>query len=1680
MSNILSKYIDQFQKHHRNNKRYIAILAFLAIATFIVVNWQLHQTGISMTADYQCGYSEHTHTDDCYTKVLICGKEETDGSEGHTHTDDCYEEQKELNCPKEEHTHDESCYDEDGNLTCDKEEHTHSDECYTTEKVLICGKEESEKVEAHHHTDECYEKKLTCKLPEHTHTVECLSNEKADVETSSDWEKTLPSDLTEDTAANVVAVAKSQLGYKESTKNFKLADDGKTKKGYTRYGAWYGDEYGDWSAMFAAFVYHYAGISKKMVPVNSGAHAWTVDLKKAGLYKTANDYSPAAGDLVFFDTDNDGKADQVGVVEKVTDKKITTIEGDSENKVQENSYKVSDGTIIGYCALTKEESFTEVEETKETEETKATETTETTSNKVNTLENTNQAKAVSSGLNLNDYVTSGTFQKKVGAFWENSTEFNVTDQVRASINFANIPKSELQANGNTARLKLPEGFDCSQFKGQKYDTTDNGNKSGEYTYEQDENGLWYIVLTLDDNYVKDAGETIGGNLKLEFEWDENSGSQEGKTETISIGKWDSTVTIKKDEDKKPDETGTNFSISKNGSKLYYDQNGVGYLDYTITLKVDKDTTGPIDLTDVFEGNDWKYDSISANGVFVSWENTSTDNGATSTIHVGKEGETIKAGTYTITYRMKNDKIGDVNSAASSPVHNTISVPDGDKTIKSEKWTHMNTSTINKQGQLTQGDGKTYIDYTVYLNAGDIIKNLKNGTTFTDTLPDGVKLVGDVTVEQFDVNGKQTGSFKAQVDGKNISYTTPKGQYYYKITYRVEAESPESVPIGGLVVNNTGTSKGDINGSSSASNTIPSHYLTKEYVDQNVSQDENGKWINNMKWKSTIGFEGSLDGYIYEDWAEVVYSNILSGHTCPTTMSDAQREAIKVLDKNGNPISKDLYEITTSDHKDLNISNGLFKIIFKGNVKGPITLEYETTADLTNYTLNQDISFVNYASITKDGKGENAQASTPKFKYTHESNKIIYKYGQYYDNSGSEPSNSSITLNPGETSISWNIMLNKGGTLTGDLIVTDTIAKDLTFLKDSLKVNIQYGSDITNEVEYTYDENTQLLKITIPADCYKQNQVIIISYRTELPESFLSSSELTGTFKNTASVEQNGTKTDSTFDQTVTRKVIGKSGSYDAKNQTLTYEIIVNPDASRLNEGNTLTILDTLNAGELKGHIHLKGLTAFTALKTTDSNGNVKVEPGALIKALTQASDTASKKDFTYYWDESTEQFTAYLPDSTAYVLVAEYYIQGELSKDVSLGNSVEIQGEKTWKADDNYTTAKKDTSGETYTKKDSISIVKHDSAQYNNLLDGAEFKLEQYEDGNWIDAKSTNGLTISSTLTTGSGNNGTGKTYTAVQRNILYRLTETKAPNKYILDDTPYYFIVVTDGTTPSLPEDIKDKVNIFTVETGDDNFANVVIDRYNAYDKTTVEKGQLRVNKEWVGGDGQTVTDPTVLAKMKEVKVTLTKRVVRKGHTVILKADEYNKRVIDNLNDGCYIIIESWLNDAESLVQFEDTNMTITKSGSGPYTYKIGPILSDSTILPGNLYNNIVKMTFEGGTPPTGYDDTLISTETLNPANDWSHLWTDLETDDVISYILTEETIDGYKTTYTIDGKDLAAGDEFTLGENGSKLTVTNTADEEYQLPETGGTGTLPYTISGIILIALALLCGYSLKRRR
>lgn len=316
--NTLKTTIKKFMQDKKISRRLVSIVCLLAMIVAAIVPWGLRMTGVAMAGEACCGITAHTHTEECgVIQTLVCGYEEG-----------------QLICQKDEHVHTEECFGEDGELICGLEEHTHSGECY------------------HIHDDECYVTEYGCGLEEHQHDIMCYSDVNADVETSSVWERSLPHTLNNDWAEDLVSVAKSQEGYKESERNFVLDEDGITERGYSRYGAWYGNSYGEWNAMFVSFCLHYAGITKEAIPYASGVYAWTTSLSKIDLLKKDESYEAKTGDIIFFDSDEDGTADRAGIITDISkDGKLSITEGDWENKVATNKIDNDEKTIFGFVSI---------------------------------------------------------------------------------------------------------------------------------------------------------------------------------------------------------------------------------------------------------------------------------------------------------------------------------------------------------------------------------------------------------------------------------------------------------------------------------------------------------------------------------------------------------------------------------------------------------------------------------------------------------------------------------------------------------------------------------------------------------------------------------------------------------------------------------------------------------------------------------------------------------------------------------------------------------------------------------------------------------------------------------------------------------------------------------------------------------------------------------------------------------------------------------------------------------------------------------------------------------------------------------------------------------------------------------------------------------------------------------
>ena len=197
---------------------------------------------------------------------------------------------------------------------------------------------------------------------------EPVSDPNADLETMDDWDKSVWESpywtgRTGVWADDIVMVAKTQLGYKESEKNFIKDAQGNTY-GWNRYAAWAGvDPYSDWCTLFILFCEDYAWIDRNLIPATTslGVEGWVDALKTAGRYQeAAGNYSPKAGDLVFFVDAEAYKLDpttrtpgHVGIVSAVDAAagSISVIEGNNANMVQQTSYVLTDAKIVGYGVM---------------------------------------------------------------------------------------------------------------------------------------------------------------------------------------------------------------------------------------------------------------------------------------------------------------------------------------------------------------------------------------------------------------------------------------------------------------------------------------------------------------------------------------------------------------------------------------------------------------------------------------------------------------------------------------------------------------------------------------------------------------------------------------------------------------------------------------------------------------------------------------------------------------------------------------------------------------------------------------------------------------------------------------------------------------------------------------------------------------------------------------------------------------------------------------------------------------------------------------------------------------------------------------------------------------------------------------------------------------------------------
>lgn len=1467
----------------------------------------------------------------------------------HEHTEDCYTEVQTLTCMEEEHVHGDDCFDpEDGSLICDKFEHTHDESCYTTEYELTCGLEEGELVEQvveptqsaelaamavaepvaleptvdtvepiyHHHTDACYEEVLTCPLPEHHHTVACLSDTSADVETLEEWQAAnAEAVMTGNWDEDLLSVAKTQLGYEQSEKNFEIDPaDGVTLRYYSRYGQSYGNPYGEWDVMFLSYCLKYAGIPQSAIPQEASVLSlrssmsdmdWLLDgedgsaanvgdiviynkyvtrtvavdssadgaadglddqfsmdaegengaeLEESGaaaldtapaaedapaadsvitpdLPDTANPEQPAAKPVDSTGTSASGAdtlipsvvspaaepqtttvtdaqpVETVGIVSEADDDTLTVISGDVDGKVAEvtlSSAEVLAVVDVAYAQYADEMLSSAVDGALKAP------SMLTMAGEPTTVSTT----TVGSALDGTNYVTDFKIQKQQGSQYVDVATSVVTDQMHGYLELKDIPAQDIASHDYKVKVALPEAFDLQSVASETGDLIDpnytgpKGSVCGTYQFVK-ENGKWYVLFTYDRDFIHQDQVSnttkVRSTVNFDFRWDQTKVTTGGSNEFKVNEKAKVTIYIKREESTTPGEE-KKFSLDKQSAGLKYDGKNA-YVDYTVKLTLKEDRAAPLTLTDTltnpsgvtFDYVDTFLQVTGPDGSApdISWADTTGSTGKMITL--GTSGQTLQKGTYTITYRVKADNFGST-SYNGDDLKNFIKFGDDVEGTS----TSIKTKDIEKSGKLSK-DGEI-ITWTVKINNGDVMRYLPANAKFTDTIDTNQEFVANsFKVKKTDADGNETKTKPTDVYNSTdhkLTYNLELGFNKYEITYQTRVT--KAIPLTGLDVKNTGNLEGGgLDSSSEGTVHIDSDVLTKEAV----GEPTNNGTEATLQWKSTINAE-NVDSYIYYDYSGTFWDNNAKKNY---KAQEIDLSSIKVTDKDGHDVTESvkITEWTDSGKKDdYGKDLGLFTINFKGSgVTGPLTITYATKVKIDS--LPGSSAAVENICYINDGSTVSAEQKVNK---TSDMIQYFYKYAGEFNWNNVQNGNGSTTLQPG-AKLPWTIEINEKGILEwiddDEWVITDTIPKGLVLDENSVKINCNGASPSTTSytvaVNKLADGSTKMvITMTPEAFSYTDNvkkkiqSHIFITYDTTLDTTChdIWDENNTAKFTNHATFERKGEKIgDTSFTETVTRRVVGKSGTFDETTGLLTYQVKLNPYGATLNNGTDMDLQDVMTVpsdlwadGSGTKRVTLEGISVFDAKLQADGTLEATTWRADLTCVAGKFDDDAAGNNvdtstyYSKYSSNSSHQLKAWtmVPDSTPLVLVFHYRVNTEgLVKGITFTfeNTAKLNGK--WSYEDSNTkfTSSSGASAGIDFNSNRLTIVKY-SGTPDKVLPGAEFSLEKYNGTSWDN--------VGNCATSTSGNVTLG----SLDVNTFYRLKETQAPDGYRTPNNYHYFVI--------------------------------------------------------------------------------------------------------------------------------------------------------------------------------------------------------------------------------------------------------------------------------------------------
>lgn len=575
---------------------------------------------------------------------------------------------------------------------------------------------------------------------------------------------------------------------------------------------------------------------------------------------------------------------------------------------------------------------------------------------------------------------------------------------------------------------------------------------------------------------------------------------------------------------------------------------------------------------------------------------------------------------------------------------------------------------------------------------------------------------------------------------------------------------------------------------------------------------------------------------------------------------------------------------------------------------------------------------------------------------------------------------------------------------------------------------------------------------------------------------------------------------------------------------MNYTVAINPDGVNLLQGensSTLTVTDILSVQVHPDYICLRDGKTTTGEKVTvnasldekniklcyaskDANGNLVAGSavqgyGLEIKTYT---DPQNSSRMLYKITLSD------LPDGYAMLLSYTYELESNIDTvypnwrsygywDGVVTNTASLEGTsyKSAEYQDKNEYCNAGAGGGVY-RDHALTIKKVESGKYYNVLPGAEFKLQQYDGTQFVDVE---GKTYT---TNEKGQFTIEKSGAGYLTNTLYRLVEITPPNGYALPENPeeeavYFYFEDDSDTTHILPEnipasavDLNSESKLVYVEN-EPNLTSVTVEKkWNNSDGTPLASPPDSIDfdlvmysskEKPVSGKSATVIGQIVNTEYNKVRMTFAGDTLYTEDTVMTLKVTYPQRG-DIQHNGGIVPVIYWNNQTISPVKTEEPE----NESSITWVYECKLKAGENQIY-GKLANNgdshNIEATYQSPTQPTNTEVKRIP-YTLSSSDKWRMTIPNLPRSDKDEAGST--VYYSYKVEETDTDSDYQVSYSTTNGVTSGLITMVNTKIPKpdkpvYELPSTGSPGgTVPYTAGGAAIALAAVLCGYNSRRKR